>query len=511
MEVFLVVPERVMYIGANGRFSSFLIMSIAINWPIGPFTLPPELLALEVTDAYLFSRYDDGSTERRIFCNVPLLKKELDQLEELTEYLCSLCVTLKRRMEPKRLRYLQTAAGNVKKAASMMMETERWRRSFFDKPIDDREIYKQLNLGFVYISGRDKLLRPCLVVRVTQMLRNGVDQNTSLRCVCFLMEFIIRYMLLPGKCESTVTLLDLENIGLMQFVPAVSRTRAIFGVLAEHYVGRSALTFVKSAPAALEGLIRGLVPEEKRRKIVYVQATEDIAKHFDAEQLEVQYGGRKPTITSFYPVNHLSSSYALAGTENYKLFASCHRCLGLPTIRGELWERGVPHVPLRYAAEAVQYFNALGLPPPENTMFPCEGQALESKALPGGSGGVHEMLFGIANLPSPVPEGTMQDMMADDYDLVMTHANEDSEGAGEQLFAKERRQRTASTGSEATPMTDSSVVDSIEQQRPAEKSRKDARRRSKLGPRMTPERPVSGACDRLSLSRLRGTPTSTAS
>ncbi|KAF4708518.1 hypothetical protein FOZ63_014508, partial [Perkinsus olseni] len=101
-------------------------MSIAINWPIGPFTLPPELLALEVTDAYLFSRYDDGSTERRIFCNVPLLKKELDQLEELTEYLCSLCVTLKRRMEPKRLRYLQTAAGNVKKAASMMMETERW-------------------------------------------------------------------------------------------------------------------------------------------------------------------------------------------------------------------------------------------------------------------------------------------------------------------------------------------------------------------------------------------------
>ncbi|KAF4727575.1 hypothetical protein FOZ62_007809, partial [Perkinsus olseni] len=171
----------------------------------------------------------------------------------------------------------------------------------------------------------------------------------------------------------------------------------------------------------------------------------------------------------------------------------------------------VPHVPLRYAAEAVQYFNALGLPPPENTMVACEGQALESKALPGGSGGVHEMLFGIANLPSPVPEGTMQDMMADDYDLVMTHANEDSEGAGEQLFAKERRQRTASTGSEATPMTDSSVVDSIEQQRPAEKSRKGARRRSKLGPRMTLERPVSGACDRLSLSRLRGTPTSKAS
>ncbi|EER00826.1 phosphoinositide binding protein, putative [Perkinsus marinus ATCC 50983] len=257
-------------------------MSIAINWPIGPFTLPPELLALEATDEHIFSRYDDGSSERRIFCNVPLLENELDQLEELTEHLCRLGIALRRRMESKRLRYLHAAAGSVRKVANMMMETESWRKSFFSKPIDDREIFNDLNLaspfGFVYISGRDKLLRPCLVVRVTEMLRHAVDQNTSLRCVCFLMEFIIRYMLLPGKCESTVTLLDLGNIGLMQFLPAVSRTRAIFGVLAEHYVGRSALTFVTSAPSALEKLISGLVPEEKRRKIVYVKDVDDIAK-----------------------------------------------------------------------------------------------------------------------------------------------------------------------------------------------------------------------------------------
>lgn len=54
--------------------------------------------------------------------------------------------------------------------------------------------------------------------------------------------------------------------------------KVFFQVLAEHYVGRSALTFVTSAPSALEKLISGLVPEEKRRKIVYVKDVDDIAR-----------------------------------------------------------------------------------------------------------------------------------------------------------------------------------------------------------------------------------------
>ncbi|KAF4677309.1 hypothetical protein FOL47_002237 [Perkinsus chesapeaki] len=440
------------------------LMSISVNYPIGPFTLPPELLTLSVDDKHIFTRYNDGSVDRRIFCNIALSEQELDEIEELNDYLSSLGVLLRRRMETKKLRYLISTGGNVKKAAAMMMETERWRESFFEEPIDDREIYSDLNLGFVYISGRDKYLRPCLVVRVAEMLRNDVDQAASLRCVCFLMEFITRYMLLPGKCESTITLLDLENIGLMQFVPAVARTRAIFGdasghgfrdcsisratyvtlfcyqkILAEHYVGRSALTFVKSAPTALERLISGLVPEEKRRKIVYVKDNRDIAK-----------------------------------------------CLGLPTVRGELWERGVPHRPLRFAAESVKYFRALGLPQPERVMFRDEVTPTQREVRSTSPGGVCKILMGVANLPSPVPEGTMEDMMEDDYDLVMTHAYSESQD-GWQTFQKPHCPRTASTGSEETPVAQySSLATTFLPQRLGSFKKLG---RSKPGPRMTPERP----------------------
>ena len=69
-------------------------------------------------------------------------------------------------------------------------------------------------MGFVYIHGRDKYYRPCMVFHAHVLERAKHDPNNGYNIEAinmagiFLVEYVKKYMFIPGKVENWVVLLD---------------------------------------------------------------------------------------------------------------------------------------------------------------------------------------------------------------------------------------------------------------------------------------------------------------
>ncbi|KAF4672677.1 hypothetical protein FOL47_000230 [Perkinsus chesapeaki] len=378
-------------------------MSIAVDSAIGDYTLPPEVLLRELEDADMFSRFTNGDYERRIFLNVDLMPHELEAIEEVYRVLAARGVTLARQLEPRILRYLYHARFNVDRAARELIETQEWRLEYFKQPVGDTDLLRELNAGFVYVCGRDKQLRPCLVVRPSLLVKARVSKERAIRTSVFILEFITRYMLLPSKVESIVVIADFSGLG---FDVPFSTAYALYKVLAHHYMGRMAAIYLVNLPSFLKNVVwnvaRKLMTERQLQKNhVVTDLHEDLAKYFCPDQLEQRYGGNKEDIQQFYPITHLTSqSDSLASLDSDEaLLRTCHRCLALPTVRGGLWRKNSAKEPVVYSKEAGPVFEALGLPTPKTMMVEEKDLLAEFRATQG------QLL---------VPEGTLDDFKLDE-------------------------------------------------------------------------------------------------
>ncbi|EER05530.1 conserved hypothetical protein [Perkinsus marinus ATCC 50983] len=367
----------------------------------------------------MFTRFKGGDYERRILLNVELMPQELEAIDEVYKTLEARKIVLARQLEPRILRYLYHTRFDVGRAVKELLETEKWRLEFFKKPIRDADILRELNSGFLYVSGRDKQYRPCVVVRPSLLVKENISKENAIRTSVFLMEFITRYMLLASKVESVVMIVDFSGVGLSA---PYSTAFALYKVLAYHYVGRMAAIYIVNLPTFMRTIVgklahRLMTERQLQKNHIVTDLKQHLAKYFDPNQLERRYGGVKPNIEQLYPITHLSSKYN-AKVKKDELLKHCHVCLGLPTVRGQLWRRGLPQEPLRFSREALPLFEALGLGRPEVMLVGREDSRLA----------VAEATEGRV-----VPEGTVEDVRVDEFDHLLRSSEGRSGGMEDEV------------------------------------------------------------------------------
>merc|ERR1719171_697240 len=100
-------------------------------------------------------------------------------------------------------RFLSRARGDPKKAVKLMEATQAWRTDYFKAgPVEDSdELIEDLGHGIVYFTGRDRALRPTIIVRANRIPQQWYKEkriDKLIRVLIFCMEYMLRYMLVPG-------------------------------------------------------------------------------------------------------------------------------------------------------------------------------------------------------------------------------------------------------------------------------------------------------------------------
>mmetsp|Transcript_99209 Transcript_99209/g.318351 ORF Transcript_99209/g.318351 Transcript_99209/m.318351 type:complete len:195 (-) Transcript_99209:800-1384(-) len=146
----------------------------------------------------------------------------------------------------------------------------------------------------------------------------------------YTLEYALRYAMVPGRVENWVVIIDLANvmsvISPLHIGSLVSVATAIGTTLEKVYCGRMVWIKIINMPggALLNRAINGAIPAEKKDKVGFPRDyKEDLAKHFEANQLEQRYGG-------------IATDLEPAETYPYHFF---------PRPLGELAVRGPAHTP----------------------------------------------------------------------------------------------------------------------------------------------------------------------
>jgi len=182
-------------------------------------------------------------------------------------------------------------------------------------PIHEDEIIDSVKSGVMYLHGRDKKCRPCLVWRMEKM--NGLNSDKVVQLVLFVLEFAIRYTMVPGRVENWVLIVDLQGVGL-QHVNASNKVIAkhVTSLLSDVYCGRNFCTVILHTPWLVRTIVNSLIPADKKDK-VYLLGDKEIESTllgmFEPNQLEERYGGTAPSVSdeTCYPFRFFPNATGL--------------------------------------------------------------------------------------------------------------------------------------------------------------------------------------------------------
>jgi hypothetical protein len=133
---------------------------------VSAFSLPAEALAYQAPADQIVTHFKNGDKERKIHCNTELQKEELQRLCLLQHEALEQGVEFFPSVASMATRFLSRSRGDVKRALKLMQATQEWREQYFKAgPITDESVQQDIRHGIVYFCGRDKCLRPTVVVR----------------------------------------------------------------------------------------------------------------------------------------------------------------------------------------------------------------------------------------------------------------------------------------------------------------------------------------------------------
>lgn len=270
---------------------------IEVTWPHSKYLLPPEVVLFEPSEADIVA----GGKRRLIFLNTRLREDEQkslgalhDALEEEEVLTAKGDAVFPSFVRVHALRVLQQAKNKIEKAKDIFQTHLNMRVKLF--PLRDTDVLSSLKKGLMYWHGRDRRGRPCLVWNLQRM--DGFILEDALKLVLFVLEYGIRYCMVPGRVESYILIVDLDGVGLKHSNKQNrSIAKTIGTLLAEVYCGRNFCTKLMNVPWIVRTLANSFIPEDKKEKVQFLadkEVTPVMKELFESHQLEQKYGGSAP-------------------------------------------------------------------------------------------------------------------------------------------------------------------------------------------------------------------------
>lgn len=365
-ELFAALPEQVPAIGG----------CVEIQHPHSSSLLPAEVALFEPTQTEIFFEGMTTGGNRQIFLNTPLTDEEQKALRELhlamqkdAQKLGYAAGKFPSYMQLHSLRLLQHCRYDVAKAMGLMHThlTERVARL----PIAEADVLEDLRSGFMYWHGRDRKCRPCLVIRMSRIGEMVRDKERAVRLVIFVLEYAVRYALVPGRVENWVVLMDLT--GVMSLISplhlaSMASTAVTLGVALEKvYSGRMVWMKIVNMPGSglLRNVVNSAIPADKKKKVGFPGPEElaaEMAEEFEPNQLERCFGGTAPDLEpeETYPFNFLPRCRGPAAPAEEALTAeltglehsSLHPFATRAFHEGHVWDSSLPETHAQWLRQA---------------------------------------------------------------------------------------------------------------------------------------------------------------
>jgi hypothetical protein len=422
---------------------------------IAPLSLPQEVFTFTPGDAELISKFSGADQERKIHCNLELRPDELERLKLLRDEANEKGRTYYTSITVMATRYMSYARGNADKAIAMMDETQKWRSEYFGKgPLADSKLIEDFSQGVLYFTGRDFALRPVLVIRACRLPaawhKDGTGVTRLIKMLVFSMEYLRRYMFVPGKVENIVVLVDLKNLGIAD-VP-IKSLKAIYSVLSHHYIVRVFRFYIVNMSYMLSSLVSVVKPiltDRQRQKLCFLKNVNECREWIALHQLEEDLGGSRPVVTKFFPFPLLPGPFTSGCSDGPRTDAvqNCHRALTAEGFRGHLWDSSkseAENTQYEYTEFAEDIFKACGLPiPPNCPVRPKEPEPVEAAS------GQRKNVVSLDDLYFPPRDSDKENIVAPANSIVTSVADKSTEvnvGGQESQDARADQTKTGTSG-----------------------------------------------------------------
>ncbi|KYF44135.1 CRAL/TRIO domain protein [Toxoplasma gondii ARI] len=204
------------------------------------------------------------------------------------------------------LRFLYSSGFDVNKTLDLMQSTLVFRMQHL--PVYMHEVLPQIrDQGVAYWHGRDKCLRPLLIICVDKMQRvqqqsgRDIEEDPVTRALIFCLEFFLRHLCVAGRVESWSILCDCKGTSFSAF--PVALLLRLLTLLQSTYRGRMYRFYLLNTPRFFHMVSRPLLaalPASSAKKLRIFRSfdawTEERKATFACHQLEVKYGGTQPNV-----------------------------------------------------------------------------------------------------------------------------------------------------------------------------------------------------------------------
>ena len=110
------------------------------------------------------------------------------------------------------MRILAAEKYNHAKALHHMIEHSKWLRETY--PVSFAEIGPILKSGFIYVSGRDHMYRPLVVLNIRRLIDGNYPIELINSSSAFFCDFVVKKLLVPGQVENWIMIIDLNDVGI---------------------------------------------------------------------------------------------------------------------------------------------------------------------------------------------------------------------------------------------------------------------------------------------------------
>ena len=274
-------------------------------------------------DEILLPDSDPKKNYRFIFNGQPKTEYEQRKLNEYNDY------ELKHGklsypnfwLESDTMRILQASEYNLEKTYKSITEAINFINS--NPLIINNKIISLLNSGIMYVYGRDHHFRPLIIVSVKAYLNAVRKDKYSFedinKSVIFLLNYIFKYLLVPGQIENWITIIDFKGAGASD----ISDFKKLITTL-NSYRGRVFRNFFINVEGFLKIAVKAAInmfgsSSAKKLKILGSDELNEMQKIISPSNIQKKYGGNAPDVVPGYNTNNLfppkmpSMNYELNG------------------------------------------------------------------------------------------------------------------------------------------------------------------------------------------------------
>merc|ERR1712217_265774 len=230
-----------------------------------------------------------------------------------------------------------------------------------------------------------RALRPTIVVRANRIPQQWYKEkriDKLIRILIFCMEYMLRYMLIPGKVENNSLIVDLAGLTVAQ-VP-LGALGDVYNVMSHHYIGRAFRFYIVNMSSGLKmiaGMAKGILTDRQKQKLAFVDDVKELQADFALHQLEDDLGGTRPKLTQFFPFPLPPGPFEAGSNKgpNESAATGVHELLTAAGARGRIWDvqkTTEENARIEYSSKAPEIFERCAVPlPPEVVKIKDENES----------------------------------------------------------------------------------------------------------------------------------------